>query len=568
VVPGYHGAAQEPAVLAEQAREIGYPVLIKARAGGGGKGMRQVSDPADFEAALASAQREAQASFGDPACLIEKYITKPRHVEIQVFADGHGNVVHMFERDCSLQRRHQKVIEEAPAPAMPQDVRAAMGAAAAEAARAIGYVGAGTVEFIADGSGPLRSGGFWFMEMNTRLQVEHPVTEAITGRDLVELQLRVAAGEALPFSQDALAIDGHAIEARIYAEDPGNDFLPVTGTLAAVREPRQATHFSVGPVRIDTAVRTGDTITEYYDPMIAKLIVHAPTRAQALHRLRETLGEFHVAGTVTNLPFLRALAANPAFNSGDVDTGLIAQHLEDLTAPAQAADTQFLLAVAAAVFGGGLTVKHSAAPTGGTSGEIPQARPTPVLGAAHNFRSWGPAEKLVRLALAGSETALTVRVSYAPSGCVTVQAADWERTFDAQIVDLDVDANSADQRIEIKLNGVRRTLTVVATKTSITLLDGGRAHEFTAVDPLERSQDADAATGVIIAPMAGVITQISASAGDAVAAGTALIVQEAMKMEHALTAPRDGVVQEITVEVGEQVADGDVLLVLANEESA
>ena len=268
VVPGYHGANQDPAFLAAQAAVIGYPVLIKARAGGGGKGMRLVERPADFEQALESASREAQASFGDPACLVEKYITQPRHIEIQVFGDAHGHVVHLFERDCSLQRRHQKVIEEAPAPGMTPEVRAAMGQAAVEAARAIGYQGAGTVEFIVDGAGSPRADGFWFMEMNTRLQVEHPVSEAITGLDFVELQLRVAAGEALPFRQEDLAITGHAFEARLYAEDVDKGFLPATGRLTHLGFPA-ATHFARGPVRIDAGVRQGDEISPWYDPMIA-----------------------------------------------------------------------------------------------------------------------------------------------------------------------------------------------------------------------------------------------------------------------------------------------------------
>ncbi|MDG1973159.1 MAG: biotin carboxylase N-terminal domain-containing protein, partial [Paracoccaceae bacterium] len=310
VVPGYHGEEQDPDFLAKQADEIGYPVLIKARAGGGGKGMRRVDDPAEFAASLISASREAEASFGDGACLIEKYILSPRHIEIQVFGDDHGNAVHLFERDCSLQRRHQKVIEEAPAPDMTDEVREAMGEAAVKAAKAISYSGAGTIEFIVDGANGLRTNGFWFMEMNTRLQVEHPVTEEITGVDLVEWQLRVAAGAPLPTKQEDLSINGWAFEARIYAEDAANNFLPATGRLSHLRFPDNA--------RIETGVRAGDEITPFYDPMIAKLIVHADTRAEALRRLHAALVATQAAGSVTSLEFLARLASHEGFAAGDV----------------------------------------------------------------------------------------------------------------------------------------------------------------------------------------------------------------------------------------------------------
>ena len=322
VVPGYHGDNQEPAFLSQQAAEIGFPVLIKAVAGGGGKGMRLVTQRSDFAEALASAQAEALSGFGNGAVLIEKYITTPRHIEIQVFGDG-AQAVHLFERDCSLQRRHQKVIEEAPAPGMTPEMRAAMGQAAVTAAQMIGYKGAGTVEFIVDASDGLRPDRFWFMEMNTRLQVEHPVTEAITGVDLVAWQLHVAFGAPLPLMQDALSINGHAIEARLYAEDPANDFLPATGRLS---------HLRLSPLaRSDSAVRSGDIISPYYDPMIAKLVTHAPTRAAALKRMSLALSDCEVAGTVTNLAFLGGLVAHPEFVAGDVDTGLIARSQTLLT---------------------------------------------------------------------------------------------------------------------------------------------------------------------------------------------------------------------------------------------
>ncbi len=341
VVPGYHGDDQDSAFLKSEADVIGYPVLIKARAGGGGKGMRRVDQAADFAAALDSARREAEASFGDGAVLIEKYMTKPRHIEVQVFGDSHGNVVHLFERDCSLQRRHQKVIEEAPAPGMTPDMRAAMGEAAVKAAEAIGYCGAGTVEFIADVSEGLRADRFFFMEMNTRLQVEHPVTEAITGLDLVEWQLRVASGEVLPKRQDELAIHGWAFEARLYAEDPARDFLPATGRFALFAPPENA--------RVDSGVRGGDTITPFYDPMIAKIIAHGATRDEALNRLDAALGETRIAGLVTNRQFLSALCNLEAFRAGDVDTGLIARETVALFEGEKPSDVAFALAALGAL---------------------------------------------------------------------------------------------------------------------------------------------------------------------------------------------------------------------------
>jgi len=332
VVPGYHGEEQSLDLLRRKADEIGYPVLIKAVAGGGGKGMRKVKQPADFDAALASAQREAQAAFGDPRVLIEKYVTAPRHIEIQVFADRHGNVIHLNERDCSLQRRHQKVIEEAPAPGMSAALRAAIGAAAVKAAQAVGYVGAGTVEFIADGTGRLKQNGFWFMEMNTRLQVEHPVTEVVTGLDLVEWQFRVAAGERLPLTQERVPLKGHAVEARLYAEDPEHGFLPSTGKLLALRFPEAQ------GVRIDTGVEEGDAVTPYYDPMIAKMIAHGGSRDQALDRLADALELTVVIGPHSNAGFLAALVRAPEFRRGAFDTGFIDAHLAELGAVPQPLD--------------------------------------------------------------------------------------------------------------------------------------------------------------------------------------------------------------------------------------
>ena len=332
VVPGYHGERQEPKFLKEKAYEIGYPVLIKAVAGGGGKGMRRVERHADFDAALESAMREANAAFGDGRVLIEKYISAPRHIEIQVFADRHGNVIHLGERDCSLQRRHQKVIEEAPAPGMTAELRDVIGRAAVEAARAVGYVGAGTVEFIAEGTGALRADRFWFMEMNTRLQVEHPVTEAVTGLDLVEWQFRVAAGEPLPLSQDQVRLHGHAVEARLYAEDPDKGFLPSTGRLVALQFP------ALAGIRVDSGVEAGEVVSPYYDPMIAKIIAHAETREAALDRLAEALDATIVAGPRSNVAFLAALCRAAEFREGRFDTGLIDRHLASLGADRQGVD--------------------------------------------------------------------------------------------------------------------------------------------------------------------------------------------------------------------------------------
>src|SRR5690349_16170976 len=325
VVPGYHGERQEPKFLKQKAYEIGYPVLIKAVAGGGGKGMRRVEKHADFDAALEGAMREASSSFGDARVLIEKYVSAPRHIEMQVFGDSHGNAIHLNERDCSLQRRHQKVIEESPAPGMSAAMRAKMGAAAVAAAKAVNYSGAGTIEFIADSANGLREDGFWFMEMNTRLQVEHPVTEEVTGLDLVELQFRVASGEALPFKQEQVRLNGHAVEARIYAEDPARGFLPSTGKLTALEWPEAE------GIRIDTGVEAGGEVSPFYDPMIAKMIVHAPTREKALDNLAGALDQSVVIGPRSNVGFLAALARAKGFRTGQFDTGYIAEHLADLT---------------------------------------------------------------------------------------------------------------------------------------------------------------------------------------------------------------------------------------------
>ena len=516
VVPGYHGDNQDAAFLAAEAEKIGYPVLIKAVAGGGGKGMRLVEAPAEFADALASAQGEATTAFGNADVLIEKYVTQPRHVEVQVFGDG-THAVHLFERDCSLQRRHQKVIEEAPAPGMSAEVREAMGQAGVRAAEAIGYKGAGTVEFIVDGSNGLRTDGFWFMEMNTRLQVEHPVTEAITGVDLVEWQLRVAAGESLPASQEELTIYGHSFEVRLYAEDVPKGFLPATGTLSHLDFPDGA--------RSDSGVRTGDTISPFYDPMIAKIITHGPTRAVALSRMRTALAETQVGGTVTNLAFLGALCDHAGFAAGEVDTGLIARDLDDLVqevAPT-AAQTAWAGMVA-------LGLNAASAPEGG-------------------FNLWGPLERSVTIAHGDEEVVVKVMMDGADRAEVLVG----ETTVVAERIGGGW-----------HLDGKRAAPVGVSDgKVSIFARYG---MEFDVVDPLARDADGGAAGNVIAAPMPGLVKAIFAEAGQEVKEGDRLAILEAMKMEHSLLAARDGIVAEVLAHAGDQVQEGAALIQLVEEE--
>ncbi|RMH46661.1 MAG: acetyl/propionyl/methylcrotonyl-CoA carboxylase subunit alpha [Alphaproteobacteria bacterium] len=530
VVPGHHGPEQDPDTLLAAAERIGWPVLIKARAGGGGKGMRRVDRPGDFRAALDSARREAQAAFGDPACLIEKYVASPRHIEIQVFADAHGNVVHLFERDCSLQRRHQKVIEEAPAPGMPAEVRAAMGRAAVEAARAIGYRGAGTVEFIADGTQGLRPDGFWFMEMNTRLQVEHPVTEAITGLDLVALQIRVAAGQPLPFAQHDLDIRGHAFEARIYAEDPARGFLPATGRIGHLRFP-PAAEFTPGPVRVDSGVRAGDAITPHYDPMIAKLIVHGPDRDTALARLQAALAATRVAGTVTNIAFLGALARHRDFAAGRVDTGLIERDLDALTAAAEPPEPAIALAALAAL---GLLA--------------PPAGPDP-WDRLTGWRAWGRARQHAHLERAGSRLERVVE---------TLGPGEFRIKGGAAPLALAVSPEG--EELALRIDGHSRRAAVARTGATVTVFLDGQDFAFTLPDMLAGPGDSEAAGDVIAAPMPGIVRLLHVAAGDSVRRGQAVMVLEAMKMEHALTAPRDGVVAEVSAAAGMQVDEGMVLV--------
>ncbi|MEM9602522.1 MAG: biotin carboxylase N-terminal domain-containing protein [Pseudomonadota bacterium] len=515
VVPGYHGASQDPETLAYEAERIGYPVLIKARAGGGGKGMRLVSEPGAFAASLAAAQREAQASFGDAACLIEKFITSPRHIEIQVFADVHGNAVYLHERDCSLQRRHQKVIEEAPAPGMSDTVRAAMGEAAVTAAREIGYVGAGTIEFIADGSDGLRTDGFWFMEMNTRLQVEHPVTEAITGQDLVDWQLRVAAGEPLPLSQHEIPLTGWAVEARLYAEDPQNDFLPASGPIHHLSLP--------DTVRVDTGVRAGDSVSTHYDPMIAKVIAHAADRMSAFRDLACALDASELAGTTCNIDFLAALCRNPSVRDAQLDTGLIARDIDALTAPNPARDEARAVAAVVAL---GL----------GT--------PQPHEG----FRLWVDPRQHCVLDDNGDTRVLEVRVERA--GAYAVRSGD---AAPVSVERLDGAWRVGPSRRRAHCHAAGEVITV--------FLDGH--HRFSVPDPERAAADAALGGDQITAPMPGLVRALDVAVGDRVSAGDTLAVMEAMKMEHALPAPRDGVVDAVHATVGDQLDQGAVLISLA-----
>ena len=517
LVPGYHGEAQDPALLHKEADRIGYPVLIKASAGGGGKGMRQVEKSEDFMAALESCKREAKNAFGDEAVLIEKYLTRPRHIEVQVFADTHGNCVYLFERDCSVQRRHQKVVEEAPAPGMTDARRKAMGDAAVAAAKAVGYVGAGTVEFIAEGE------QFFFMEMNTRLQVEHPVTEMITGFDLVEWQLRVASGEKLPATQEQLKIRGHAFEARVYAENPEKGFLPSIGTLSHLRFPEHVTFTTGGNVRVDSGVREGDTITPFYDPMIAKLIVWGEDRQQALTRLADALGQTQIVGLATNVAFLKRLAESKPFSTADVDTGLIARN-HDALFPADVKPPEGVLALAAAAV---LTEEDKGV------GNDPWSART----------GWRVNQVLLRTLKLGEHE---VRVTYLHDGLA----------FEGKKLTTRRDGDD----YVLSLGGEPVRGTVVREGETLHVFHGGKLTQLALFDALAHAGGDDAHGGKLAAPMPGKIVALLAAKGAQVKKGTPLLVMEAMKMEHTITAPSDGTVQEFLFAAGDQVAEGAELL--------
>ena len=517
VVPGYHGDRQEPKFLKEKAYEIGYPVLVKAVAGGGGKGMRRVDRHADFEVELAGAQREAKSAFGDERVLIEKYVTAPRHIEMQIFADRHGNVIHLNERDCSLQRRHQKVIEEAPAPGMSAALRAAMGAAAVAAAKAAGYEGAGTIEFIAYGADGLKKGRFWFMEMNMRLQVEHPVTEAVTGLDLVEWQFRIAAGEKLPLGQAQVPLDGHAVEARLYAEDSERGFMPSTGKLLALQFPHGE------GLRIDTGVETGSEVTPFYDPMIAKLIAHGNSRAEALDLLAGALDNSLVIGPRSNARFLAALCRAEEFRKGSFDTGFIDRHLAALGAVPQGLDR------AAAALGARTLVERERARI--DAARQPDEPPSPWDG-GDAFQLSG-ARSLALPILADGESAVA-QVDYGPRGP------------------------------EVTVGGVAPAADAMSVTAgdAVYVLRRGRQTKVSLRDlSLDETGDASA-SGLVRAPMHGKVLGILVEQGERVTRGQRLAIIEAMKMEHTLHAPIDGTIAEIAVTQDAQVAEGAKVMVI------
>ncbi len=532
LVPGYHGVVQDAELLAREAERIGYPVLIKASSGGGGKGMRIVEKAADFAAALASCQREAKAAFGDDRVLLEKYLTRPRHIEVQVFADARGNALYLFERDCSVQRRHQKVLEEAPAPGLTQARRNGMGEAAVAAAKAIGYVGAGTVEFIAE------AGTFYFMEMNTRLQVEHPVTEMITGLDLVEWQLRVASGEALPRAQDELAISGHALEARIYAEDPAKGFLPATGKIAHLATPPESRH-----VRIDTGVRAGDAISPHYDPMIAKLIVWDKDREAALARMRTALEQFQVVGVTTNSEFLGRLVACAAFATADLDTGLIERNRAELIPePAPAGDEVLALAALAEL----LAIERAAQERAANSPD-----PHSPWGLCDGWRLNQDNHHALVFREGAREQAVTAH--YRP-GRFELELPGGRQSLSGSW--------QADGSLAAWLEGKMLKANVVRSGQVFDVFFRGARHRLELHDPALHELDGDAHGGSLTAPMPGKVIAVLVERGAKVEKGTPLVILEAMKMEHSIVAPAKGTVAEIHYKVGEPVAEGAELLSL------
>ena len=531
LVPGYHGADQDPAALARAAAEIGYPVLIKASAGGGGKGMRVVRAAADFAAELDRAKGEARTAFGDDRVLVEKYLTKPRHIEIQVFADTHGNVVSLHERDCSIQRRHQKIVEEAPAPLIDEAMRAAMGRAACDAARAIGYVGAGTIEFIAE------DGAFHFMEMNTRLQVEHPVTEMITGIDLVEWQFRVAAGEALPLKQEGIGRRGHAVEVRLYAEDPARDFAPSTGALARLRLPAESRH-----LRIESGVRAGDEVSVHYDPMIAKLVTWDEDRDGALRHMAQALAACEIDGVQTNLDLLRRIVTHPDFCAAALDTGFIARH-EAALLPARGAPPVAVLAAAAHRWLA--TLPQSGDPSDPWSpwatraawrlnGERFQDVVIEDGEATHHLRLHPHDERHFRLGHAGREVFVCV------------------------------DAAGEDE-VSVEIDGIVARLGTSGQGGRIVVFADGARHVLAVADPHRAAGEADGAAARVTSVMPGKVVELAVAAGSAVREGDLLAVIEAMKVQFRITAPRDGVIAALHCAVGDLIEDGAELMAFATD---
>lgn len=550
LVPGYHAADQDPALLQREADRIGYPALIKASAGGGGKGMRVVNSSAEFADALASCKREAINSFGDDAVLIEKYVQRPRHIEIQVFGDTHGNCVYLFERDCSVQRRHQKVLEEAPAPGMTEALRKQMGEAAVAAAKAVNYVGAGTVEFIVEQTAydKPESMKFFFMEMNTRLQVEHPVTEAITGLDLVEWQLRVASGEPLPLQQSDLRIHGHAIEARICAENPDNNFLPATGTLAVYRKPT-CSSFEIPntsdtgiAVRVDDGVREGDSISPFYDSMVAKLIVHGDTREQALARLDEALSQTRIVGLTTNVQFLRHIIRTDSFATAKLDTALIQREEKALFAQ----EPLGLALTAASVVANTLHREQA------LKGNDP-------FSSRDGWRAFGVATRNFGFVFHGAsyDAVLTYVHDGSVQLCVTDADGDASGTLayreDGDALHISFAGQHARVQVFHEIQGHEDVAHVFAPQG---------ATRITVVDALAHAGEVQEAGGRLTAPMPGKVVSFAVAAGDKVKAGQPLAVMEAMKMEHTIAAPADGEVLELLYAPGDQVAEGEELLKL------
>lgn len=562
LIPGYHGTNQDPDFLQQQADKIGYPVLIKASSGGGGKGMRLVEQSADFIEALASCQREARSSFGNDSVLIEKYALRPRHIEIQIFGDTQGNYVYLFERDCSVQRRHQKVLEEAPAPGMTQTMREAMGQAAIAAAKAVNYVGAGTVEFIVE----QRPEGmnFYFMEMNTRLQVEHPVTEAITGLDLVEWQLRVAAGEPLPKSQAMLAINGHAIEARICAENPDNQFLPATGTLQVYQKPTHKA-FKHAHVRIDDGVREGDTISPYYDSMIAKLIVHAPSREQALAMLDAALADTRIVGLPNNVAFLRHVVCSPSFATANLDTALIERekavlfHQQGLALPwlVAAAISQLLQT----------ETQHAQ-----------QSNANDPFSQTDAWRAYSPYQRQFAFSYAGQPLVAMINEVTGQQFYLTITSSSDATAATASSTQFNGNQtdNSAiayqgtvrylpqsDESLVLWLDDHRQLLQVWRDDDKLAVFGADGSDSITLLDPIAQLSDDQHTGGSLTSPMPGQVIAFRVQAGDTVKQGQALAVIEAMKIEHTIFAPREGQVVELLFSAGDLVADGDELLKLA-----
>jgi 3-methylcrotonyl-CoA carboxylase alpha subunit len=537
VLPGYHGERQDASFLADQANRVGFPLMIKAVSGGGGRGMRIVWQADELATALDAARQEAASAFGDDRVLLERYLTHPRHIEVQVFADRHGNAIHLFERDCSVQRRHQKLIEEAPAPGLDNKRRSAMGLAAVAVARAVGYEGAGTVEFVANAD------GFYFLEMNTRLQVEHPVTEMITGLDLVEWQLRVAAGEKLPIGQDDIATSGHAIEVRIYAEDPDRDFAPSIGRLALFHTPEPS-----ADVRIDAGFATGDAVSVHYDAMLAKLICHGPNRDAALRTMHRALAATDVVGVVSNVDLLGRIVAHPVFRVGGVDTGFIEQHRDALLGQQREPPVEVMAAAA-------LSVLHDEA------GAASQA----AAASADPFSPWQARDQFWPNIVHEREMPFVLNERQIP---VKVRRAGpaWQLAVMNQILTGSASA-APDGRMDVWFDGTRERIVAMRIGEAITVRRSGETWHLRLPDPMAAAAEEDDAGGRLVAPIPGHVTQVSAEPGMSVTRGQVMVVLEAMKTVFRLAAPADGVVATVSCQVGDSVVEGQLLVGFAEQDA-